>query len=66
MHLVYDQAVLNDSREIRILILFPGEPGEPLRGDLSPVETNKAGIYEAISYVWGDATRTSHLPLQPC
>jgi hypothetical protein len=61
MHPVYDQAVLKDSREIRILTLFPGEPGELLRGDIRPVKIDEAGVYEPISYVWGEATRTHHL-----
>lgn len=64
MHPVYGQAVLKDSRYIRILTLFPGEYGEPLRGDLTPVKINEAGIYEPLSYVWGDSTRTHYLDCQ--
>jgi hypothetical protein len=64
MHPVYVQAVLKDSREIKILTLFPGEHSEPLRGDLNSVEIDEAGVYEPLSYAWGDATRTHHLECQ--
>ncbi|KAH7308844.1 heterokaryon incompatibility protein-domain-containing protein [Rhexocercosporidium sp. MPI-PUGE-AT-0058] len=42
---------------LRIFHITPGDPGEPLHGELS-VETMRsvAGKYSALSYTWGTAT----------
>lgn len=51
---------------IRILELYPGQEHDPLRCilrqvSLHPRSANSTSSYEAISYVWGDPTRTSPL-----
>jgi hypothetical protein len=46
------------ARSVRMLVLFPGTAEEPLKGALEIVEITNAGIYEPLSYVWGDASRT--------
>jgi hypothetical protein len=52
----------NDGRSIRILTLHPGTPGDPLRGSLEIVNIDScAGQYEAISYVWGDPSKTQSM-----
>lgn len=44
---------------IRILTLSPGAPGDELRGELGFLNTGIcADEYEAISYVWGDSSRS--------
>ncbi|KAG8530270.1 uncharacterized protein KY384_004771 [Bacidia gigantensis] len=44
---------LPDSHSIRMLVLEPGSPIDPLRGRLEIVDINSAGSYEPVSYVWG-------------
>ena len=39
--------------EIRILILSPGQPNDPLRGTLETVSLHDDPEYKAISYAWG-------------
>jgi hypothetical protein len=41
-------------REIRILLLYPGERDEPLQGSLSTASLPDNPQYEAVSYLWGD------------
>ncbi|RKF53652.1 putative heterokaryon incompatibility protein [Golovinomyces cichoracearum] len=46
------------SRQIRILTLFPGQPGSPLEISLKEICLSAVEYdYEALSYVWGNPTR---------
>jgi hypothetical protein len=45
---------LENNDTIRILILDPGQQGDPLTGTLEAVPIDSAGRYEALSYVWAD------------
>ena len=55
---VYEYTALPDDCSIRLLVLNPGELNAPLTGRLQVVDVNKAGLYEPVSYVWGNPTRT--------
>lgn len=51
-----------DDRSIRILSLSPGPPGDVLEVRLQPVNIDRPnGEYDAISYVWGDPSRTCRI-----
>ncbi|KAK3307765.1 heterokaryon incompatibility protein-domain-containing protein [Chaetomium strumarium] len=51
-----------NERSIRILTLYPGAPSDPLSGRLETVSIDSgAGQYEAISYVWGDPSKTHNM-----
>lgn len=50
-------APLPDNQSIRMLILYSGCPGDPLKCALEFVNINSPGLYEALSYVWGDPER---------
>ena len=41
-------------REIRVVVLLPGQWSEPIRCVLTVVRLGKAPSYQALSYVWGD------------
>ena len=58
---VYD-TLLED--EIRVLVLSPGMPDDPLHGALETLSTNERPRYKAISYAWGDPVfpHTLYLP----
>ena len=42
--------------EIRLLVLNPGLPDEPIECFLEHYSANQAKPYEALSYVWGEHT----------
>ncbi|KAM0424514.1 hypothetical protein ACHAPT_010228 [Fusarium lateritium] len=42
--------------EIRLLVLFPGQDGDLLRGEIYSTPFEQAGSYAAVSYVWGQQT----------
>lgn len=44
--------------EMRLLDLLPGEDGESIRCTLRHARLSESPDYEAMSYVWGDATDT--------
>lgn len=48
-------------REIRLLVLEPGAPGDELKCHLVNAELSWRTRYEALSYVWGDETVTRPL-----
>lgn len=48
-------------RTIRVLTLFGGNPEDPLRGSLESVVVDDAGVYEPLSYVWGDGNLTHEI-----
>jgi len=52
---------------VRLLTLCPGPPGSPIRFDLTPKNLTNATPFEALSYVWGDAsvTKQAHLCGKP-
>src|ERR1700761_8521044 len=47
------------SDEIRLLILNPGRPGEPIECFLEHYPLDRAKRYRALSYVWGDSQASS-------
>ncbi|KAI0834310.1 HET-domain-containing protein [Hypoxylon sp. FL0890] len=47
-------------REIRVLTLLPGAFEEPLRVSVGTLSLNSSAAYNALSYVWGDATSAGH------
>ncbi|KAK4065397.1 hypothetical protein Trihar35433_7517 [Trichoderma harzianum] len=48
-------------RTIRVLTLYGGNPEDPLRGSLESVVVDDAGVYEPLSYVWGDGNLTHEI-----
>lgn len=50
----YQYAPFNDENSIRLLVLLPGNPCDPISCKLRIERTENAIPYEAISYVWGD------------
>lgn len=57
MH-AYKYNELSGKDSIRLMTLQPGRNGDSLHCSLSEVPLRKAPKYEALSYVWGDATIT--------
>lgn len=49
--------------EIRVVILQPGNFGDPIVCQLEHIELIPDSDYEAVSYVWGDATVTKPITL---
>ncbi|KFA79197.1 hypothetical protein S40288_02391 [Stachybotrys chartarum IBT 40288] len=50
---------------IRLLILEPGAPGDPLIGHLEEVDLNEVqGKYTALSYVWGSSTQAEEIIIE--
>ncbi|KAH8787674.1 heterokaryon incompatibility protein-domain-containing protein [Hyaloscypha finlandica] len=49
--------------EIRLLLLPPGAFNDPICCRLKHVSLSACPVYEALSYVWGDATQTSPMTL---
>ncbi|KAI1136855.1 HET-domain-containing protein [Hypoxylon sp. FL0543] len=47
-------------REIRVLILHPGNFEDPLRVSIEARSLDSSAAYNALSYVWGDATSAGH------
>jgi Heterokaryon incompatibility protein (HET) len=54
---IYLYTPLSDESKIRTLTIYPGSHGDPLTGELNVVDIEKAGDYEALSYVWGHPDR---------
>jgi hypothetical protein len=50
----YQYQPLKENNTIRILTLYPGKQGDPLKGELEAVPIDSTGSYEALSYVWGE------------
>ncbi|KIW45228.1 uncharacterized protein PV06_03630 [Exophiala oligosperma] len=50
----YTSLCLPDDQSIRVLTLQPGGPKDPLIGALDFAHLESAGVYQALSYVWGD------------
>ena len=52
---IYEGHILElGSKSIRLLHLLSGQDGDPIKGTLSVANLNRAGEFEALSYVWGD------------
>lgn len=50
---------------IRLLILEPGAPGDPLVGRLEEVDLNQVqGKYTALSYAWGSSTQAEEITIE--
>lgn len=54
----YRYTRLGNQESIRLLVLLPGEFDDPIRCTLFEEPTNGNRRYEAISYVWGDLSRS--------
>lgn len=48
----------SERREIRLLMLRPGEPASPIRCDLLQANLDASPSYTALSYTWGDTSVT--------
>ena len=48
-----------ERKEIRLVTLHPGKFGEDIQCDITVASLLENPQYEALSYVWGDATRTA-------
>ena len=57
----YKYSPLVEDRDIRLLELFPGENGTPLRGRMYHTSLEASEIYIAISYTWGPALKPYRL-----
>ncbi len=55
----------SDRHQIRLLILHPGEQDEPIHCTLKTSFISEPGPYEALSYVWGNASPTSPIYIGP-
>ncbi|KAF1828623.1 HET-domain-containing protein, partial [Decorospora gaudefroyi] len=65
MDLLTDKGIhrpLTEDR-IRLLTLLPGLLNDPIYGELEHVSLSAKHTYEALSYVWGDASDTSSMIL---
>ena len=51
---------------IQLLRLHPGQYDDPLIGDLEFASLGDAPNYEAISYVWGEQTRSAEIACNGC
>ncbi|KAK9779546.1 putative Heterokaryon incompatibility domain-containing protein [Seiridium cardinale] len=49
------------AHEIRVLILYPGEKGSPIKCGLQHPSLQAKPKFEALSYVWGDPTVTKDI-----
>lgn len=47
-----------ESRDIRVLVLFPGTWSSPIRTSLQKMNLDDEKIYEAVSYAWGEPDDT--------
>ena len=57
-------AALPDDQSIRLLILEPGRPTDPLKGRLESVNVDSAGSYEPLSYVWGTSKLVDQISIR--
>ncbi|KAL6241530.1 hypothetical protein RBB50_011553 [Rhinocladiella similis] len=49
------------STEIRTLLIEPGPKGSPIVCELQVIPSPRSSQYEALSYVWGDATQSTSI-----
>ncbi|KIW19344.1 hypothetical protein PV08_03639 [Exophiala spinifera] len=49
------------STEIRTLLIEPGSRGSPIVCELQVIPSPQSSQYEALSYVWGDTTRSTSI-----
>jgi hypothetical protein len=70
MDSIYGERLQADEPAIRVLTLIPGAESAAIKCLLTRVAFDKAGIYNAVSYTWGDPSdKTSisvngfHLPI---
>jgi len=52
--------------EVRLLVLNPGLPDEPIRCFLETYTVNQAKAYDALSYVWGDTQDSRLIQVDGC
>ncbi|KAI1505782.1 HET-domain-containing protein [Biscogniauxia marginata] len=55
--------LIDDETEIRIINLLPNQFNAPIECELEHVSLEAASNYEAVSYVWGDASITETITL---
>lgn len=54
----------SNEEQIRTLILHAGQAGEPVRCSLRVVSLVEEPSYDALSYVWGDASVTKPIQVE--
>jgi hypothetical protein len=59
----YIPALRKELREIRLLRLLPGPPNAKICCEVDVVSLNDKLVYEALSYVWGNAGETRNISL---
>lgn len=52
--------------EVRLLVLNPGLPDEPIQCFLETYTVNQAKAYDALSYVWGDTQDSCSIQVDGC
>lgn len=52
---MYQYRPLPDHSSVRVLDLVAGKDGEVLSGTISSTSLTDSGVYEALSYAWGEA-----------
>lgn len=57
----YHYESLSQENEIRVLVLQPGRAADPLQCHLMRVSLDDPPQYEALSYVWGDASKKDEI-----
>lgn len=57
---LYDALAAN---EFRVVVLLPGAEDEPIRCELQKVMLTDHPLFEAVSYVWGDAGTSARIKL---
>ena len=57
-------ALSSDEAQIRTLILHAGSVHEPIRGSLRTISLAEEPVYDALSYVWGDASVTKPIQIE--
>jgi len=55
---LYKYEDLNDPQKIRLLYLSPGQRSSPIRCNLKTVLLSEHPNYEALSYAWGDTSKS--------
>src|SRR5438034_9709960 len=56
--------LLTEKDEIRLLILHPGSFDDPVQGDVRTVALSDPLQFTALSYTWGDPTKTTPIFLE--
>jgi hypothetical protein len=57
-------ALSSDEAQSRIIILHAGSVDEPIRCSLRTISLAEEPVYDALSYVWGDASVTKPIQVE--